>query len=109
MTKKERAIQLLERIPEEKMDYILGVLEGAAIPMTAPVKESEMTEIIMPEISLEKLTSFLGGAACASEDPLTSILDGAASASEDPEMDELCEALEKMARMELHAYATGQK
>ena len=40
---------------------------------------------------------------------LTSILDGAASASEDPEMDELCEALEKMARMELHAYATGQK
>ena len=32
MTKKEKAIQLLERIPEEKMDYILGVLEGAAIP-----------------------------------------------------------------------------
>lgn len=30
-TKKERAIELLENIPEEKMDYILGVLEGAAI------------------------------------------------------------------------------
>lgn len=31
MNKKERAIELLNRIPEEKMDYILGVLEGAAI------------------------------------------------------------------------------
>lgn len=29
--KKQRAAELLERIPEEKMDYILGVLEGAAI------------------------------------------------------------------------------
>lgn len=109
MTKKERAMQLLERIPEEKMDYILGVLEGAAIPMKAPLNASEMTEVVMPEISLETLTSFLDGAAGVSEDPLTSILDGAASASEDPEMDELCEALEKMARIELHAYATGQK
>lgn len=38
MNKKERAIELLNRIPEEKMDYILGVLEGAAItvqPMNA--------------------------------------------------------------------------
>ena len=80
MTKKERAIQLLERIPEEKMDYILGVLEGAAIPM--------------PEISIENITSFL------SEGHIE---------SEDPDMDELCEALEKMARAELRAYAGGEK
>lgn len=44
MTKKERAIQLLERVPEEKMDYILGVLEGAAIP----------------ELNMENIASFLG-------------------------------------------------
>lgn len=80
MTKKEKAIQLLERIPEEKMDYILGVLEGAAIPM--------------PEISIENITSFLSEGN---------------SSSEDPDMDELCEALEKMARAELRAYAGGTK
>lgn len=80
MTKKEKAIQLLERIPEEKMDYILGVLEGAAIPT--------------PELSIENIASFLTTEA---------------EASEDPDMDELCEALEKMARAELRAYANGTK
>lgn len=43
MTKKEKAIQLLDRIPEEKMDYILGVLEGAAIP----------------ELNMENIAAFL--------------------------------------------------
>lgn len=85
MTKKEKAIQLIERIPEEKMDYILGVLEGAAIPMQT---------IPMPEITIENMDDFI------------SVSDGA---SDDADMDALCEALEKMARMELHAYATGQK
>ena len=33
MNKKERAIKLLDRIPEEKMDDILGVLEEAALPV----------------------------------------------------------------------------
>lgn len=78
MTKKERAIQLLERVPEEKMDYILGVLEGAAIP----------------ELNMQNITSFLSN---GNDD------------SEDPDMDELCEALEKMARAELKAYSSGQK
>ena len=85
MTKKEKAIQLIERIPEEKMDYILGVLEGAAIPMQT---------IPMPEISVENIDAFFGAGD---------------NTSDDDDMDELCEALEKMARMELHAYATGQK
>ena len=80
MTKKEKAIQLIERIPEEKMDYILGVLEGAAIPM--------------PEITVGNITSFLSEGA---------------SESEDPDMDELCEVLEKLARAELRAYANGEK
>ena len=86
MTKKEKAIQLIERIPEEKMDYILGVLEGAAISMQT---------IPMPEISVENIDAFFGADDKASDD--------------DDDMDALCEALEKMARMELHAYATGQK
>lgn len=36
MSNKELAIQLLDKIPESKMYYIIGILEGAAIP------ESEM-------------------------------------------------------------------
>ncbi|MCI8282540.1 MAG: hypothetical protein HFI76_12840 [Lachnospiraceae bacterium] len=32
MSTKELAIQLLDRIPEYKMYYIIGILEGAAIP-----------------------------------------------------------------------------
>lgn len=40
MSNKELAIQLLDRIPESKMYYILGVLEGAAIPDEIPNKET---------------------------------------------------------------------
>lgn len=36
MSDKERAIQLLDFIPEGKMSYILGILEGAAIPDDTP-------------------------------------------------------------------------
>ena len=32
MSTKQRAAMLLEQIPEYKMYYIIGVLEGAAIP-----------------------------------------------------------------------------
>lgn len=34
MSNKELAIQLLDKVPESKMYYIIGVLEGAAIPET---------------------------------------------------------------------------
>ena len=40
MSNKELAIQLLDRIPETKMDYIIGVLEGAAIPDEVPNDET---------------------------------------------------------------------
>ncbi len=41
MSNKELAIQLLDKIPESKMYYILGVLEGAAIPESeVPNKET---------------------------------------------------------------------
>ncbi len=40
MTYKERAVQLLDQIPESKMFYIIGVLEGAAIPDEIPNEET---------------------------------------------------------------------
>lgn len=40
MSNKERAIQLLERIPEWKMIYVIGLLEGAAIPDEIPNEET---------------------------------------------------------------------
>lgn len=40
MSNKEKAIQLLEQIPESKMLYIIGVLEGAAIPDETPNAET---------------------------------------------------------------------
>lgn len=40
MSEKERAIRLLDQIPESKMYYIIGVLEGAAIPNEEPNTET---------------------------------------------------------------------
>lgn len=40
MSNKERAIQLLDKIPESKMYYIIGILEGAAIPAEEPNEET---------------------------------------------------------------------
>lgn len=49
MSNKELAIQLLDRIPEYKMYYIIGILEGAAIP-----EENTMTNSLLSESSLAK-------------------------------------------------------
>lgn len=40
MSNKELAIQLLDRIPENKMYYIIGILEGAVIPDEIPNEET---------------------------------------------------------------------
>lgn len=40
MSNKEKAIQLLDQISESKMYYIIGVLEGAAIPDEVPNRET---------------------------------------------------------------------
>ncbi len=40
MSDKERAIQLLDHIPEWKMNYVLGFLEGVAIPEGIPNTET---------------------------------------------------------------------
>ena len=40
MSNKERAVQLLNRIPESRMYYVLSFLEGAAIPDETPNEET---------------------------------------------------------------------
>ena len=45
MSNKELAIQLLDKIPESKMYYIIGVLEGAAIPETETPNEETIEAI----------------------------------------------------------------
>lgn len=40
MSNKERAIQLLDQIPESKMIYIISYLEGAVIPDEEPNAET---------------------------------------------------------------------
>lgn len=36
MSERERAMQLLEQVPENKLYYIIGILEGASIPDDTP-------------------------------------------------------------------------
>ena len=69
MSNKERAIELLDKIPESKMYYILGILEGASIPEVEEVEPDEwdlrmIAEANMEndgeEISLEDLKKELG-------------------------------------------------
>ncbi|MFQ9985785.1 MAG: hypothetical protein ACLU61_08600 [Lachnospiraceae bacterium] len=40
MSNREYAHQLLDKVPESKMFYIMGVLEGAAIPDEEPNAET---------------------------------------------------------------------
>ena len=69
MSDRERAMLLLEKVPETKLYYIIGILEGAAIPdieevepdewdlkMIAEAKEENNGE----EVTLEDLKKELG-------------------------------------------------
>lgn len=69
MSNKERAIQLLDKIPESKMYYIIGILEGAAIPDIEEIEPDEWDlEMIAEaerendgeEVTLEDLKKELG-------------------------------------------------
>ena len=40
MSNKERAIQLLDQVPESKMYYVIGFLEGVAVPDEIPNNET---------------------------------------------------------------------
>jgi hypothetical protein len=41
MSDREKARELLERVPETKLYYIIGILEGAAIPEVEEVEPDE--------------------------------------------------------------------
>ena len=41
MNDRERAMQLLEKVPETKLYYIIGILEGAIIPDIEEVEPDE--------------------------------------------------------------------
>ena len=53
MSNKELAIQLIEKIPESKMHYIIGVLEGAAIPEIETVEPDEWDMAMIEEAERE--------------------------------------------------------
>lgn len=69
MSDRERAMQLLEKVPETKLYYIIGILEGAAIPDIEEVEPDEWdlkmiaeadSENDGEEVTLEELKQELG-------------------------------------------------
>ena len=69
MSDRERAMQLLEKVPETKLYYIIGILEGAAIPDIEEVEPDEWDLKMIAEakrendgeeVALEELKKELG-------------------------------------------------
>ena len=102
MNKRQQAIELLEIIPENKMDYIIAFLQGAAIrPMDGPVmQEEEPAEIPESIRGLEKsMETLFNGNAMLEEQMM----------SDFPAMDDVYSALEDMARAEISLYQNKDK
>ena len=53
MNDRERAMQLLEKVPETKLYYIIGILEGAIIPDIEEVEPDEWDLKMIEEASSE--------------------------------------------------------
>lgn len=53
MSDRERAMQLLEKVPETKLYYIIGILEGAIIPDIEEVEPDEWDLKMIDEASSE--------------------------------------------------------
>ena len=53
MNDRERAMQLLEKVPETKLYYIIGILEGAIIPDIEEVEPDEWDLKMIDEASSE--------------------------------------------------------
>lgn len=53
MSDRERAMQLLEKVPETKLYYIIGILEGAAIPDIEEVEPDEWDLKMIAEATRE--------------------------------------------------------
>lgn len=69
MSEREKAIQLLERVPEKKLYYIIGILEEALIPEVEEVDADEWDLKMIneakrendgEEVTLEELKKELG-------------------------------------------------
>lgn len=104
MNKRQQAVELLEVIPESKLDYIIAFLQGAAIPdrpMEADVPENAESEEIPESIrGLEKsMETLFNGDALLEEQMM----------SEFPGMDDVYSALEDMARAEINLYQNKDK
>ena len=53
MSDRERAMQLLEKVPETKLYYIIGILEGAIIPDIEEVEPDEWDLKMIDEANRE--------------------------------------------------------
>ena len=53
MNDRARAMQLLEKVPETKLYYIIGILEGAIIPDIEEVEPDEWDLKMIEEASCE--------------------------------------------------------
>lgn len=53
MSDRERAMQLLEKVPETKLCYIIGILEGATIPDIEEVEPDEWDLKMIAEANKE--------------------------------------------------------
>ena len=69
MSEREKAIKLLARVPEKKLYYIIGILEGALIPEVEEVDADEWDLKMINEakrendgedVTLEELKKELG-------------------------------------------------
>ncbi len=103
MNKRQQAMELLEVIPESKLDYIIAFLQGAAIPDRPVGSESR-----------EEEPADLPEAAKGLEKSMSALFDGNALLDEQdmPElsgMDDIYAALEDMARAEINLYQTKGK
>lgn len=104
MNKRQQAIALLEVIPENKLDYIIAFLQGAAIPdrpLEACVPENEEPAEVPEALrGLEKsMETLFNGDAMLEEQMVPDF----------PGMDDVYSALEDMARAEINLYQNKDK
>lgn len=107
MNKRQQAIELLEMIPESKLDYIIAFLQGAAIP-EGPMDTEGFGNEAPAELPKE---------ARGLERSMAALFDGNALLDEQiagdfsgmDGMDDVYSALEDMARAEINLYQTKDK
>lgn len=104
MNKRQQAIELLEMIPESKLDYIIAFLQGAAIPdgsvNTENFEPEEPVELPKEARGLERSMAALFDGNALLDEQITGDFSG---------MDDVYSALEDMARAEINLYQTKDK